>query len=237
MLGRIGHICRSLIVPAIVQSPTVIPTILRFAQEVHDDVAPHLSPQSSGTEIIEITKLLWRLVTSFFRNIFWNATGSPAMRNQVPIEQKAAITQMCSRMIEMLRMPAVVQHAAEAARLELIHEFMAELAVFWFLDERVPSEGVNLDFVEEAMDRGKRLQGSPLTEIRRILIEWKKSMYCLLCQSMPEITSNVARISAVLKLNFLHIAITVRNILGTLHPRATESRTPGESTRGLACGL
>ncbi|KAF8176137.1 hypothetical protein K438DRAFT_1847024 [Mycena galopus ATCC 62051] len=178
LLGAIGRVCRSLIVPAIVRSPTLIPTILRIAEEICDDAAPHLSPQFPRAKIIEITKrLVWRLrfIAAFFHSIFYVAGGGPDTLDKFPIERKTAIVQMCGRVIDMLRLPLVVQHAPKD-RIGLIKDFIAHLTMF--IDVGVSTDGVDPALVRKAIDTIDRFHGPPLTIIYSLLLAWKLSLRC-----------------------------------------------------------
>jgi len=179
LLGTIGSICRSLVFPAIVDSPTLIPTIVRIARGICDDAAPHLSPRSPRAKIIETAdRFLWRLrfITAFFHSIFSNAGGSPDMLDNFPVERKTAVVQMCGRVIEMLRLPLVVQHAPRDVRIGLIEDFTGNLTMF--IDVGVSTEGVDPALVKEAIETHDRVHGPPLTLIRPLLLGWKASMRC-----------------------------------------------------------
>ncbi|KAF7374367.1 MYND finger domain containing protein [Mycena sanguinolenta] len=179
LLGTIARICRALIIPAILQSPTMIPTILRIAHQICDDAARQLLPRSSKAELTKVTEqLLWRLrfITAFFRNTFFAAGGSPDTIDKYPIERKTAIVQMCGRVIDVLRLPLVAQHAPKEERIGMIKDFTADLALF--LEEGVPIEGIPPDILHDAIDRVDRFHGPPLTLISALLIGWKKSLRC-----------------------------------------------------------
>ncbi|KAJ6512680.1 hypothetical protein C8R45DRAFT_325279 [Mycena sanguinolenta] len=179
LLGIIARICRSLIVPAIVQSSTMIPTILDIAHQICDAAAPQLSPRSSKSELTKVTKqLLWRLrfIAAFFHNTFLAAGGSPDTIDKYPIERKTAIVHMSSRVIDMLRLPLVERHAPNAERIGLIKDFTVHLALF--LEEGVPLEGIHPDILHDAIDRADSIHGPPLTIISALLIGWKKSLRC-----------------------------------------------------------
>jgi hypothetical protein len=180
LLGSIGSICRSLIFPAILESPTLIPTILDIAGEICDDAARHLSSRSSKAKIDEATgQLLRRLgpITSFFHDIFSNSGGSPGMLDNFPVERKTAIVQMCGRVIELLRSPLVMQHAPKDHCTGLIRDFTGNLTLF--LDVGVSAEGIDPTLVQQAIDTLDRsLHAPPITLIRALLVAWKQSLRC-----------------------------------------------------------
>ncbi|KAJ6515471.1 hypothetical protein C8R45DRAFT_209970 [Mycena sanguinolenta] len=177
LLGTIAILGYSLIVPAILQSPSLIPTILLIAHQICDDAAPHLSPRSSPPKLIEVTRqLFWRLsfISAFFRYVFLGPGCRPTAIDEVSIERKTAIVQMCGRAIDMLRSPLVVQHAPKKERTDLIDEFSHNMMVF--LAVEVSTEGIHPDTVNEVLDKLERLIGP--TRICSLLRAWKGSLRC-----------------------------------------------------------
>ncbi|KAJ6545008.1 hypothetical protein DFH09DRAFT_1172454 [Mycena vulgaris] len=187
LLGSIAYISRSLITPAILSSPTLIPTILRTALEICDDVVPHLSSLSPVPKIIETSgQLVWRLrfVAAFFRNIFLRAGAAPGVLDNMPSDQKTGILRMCARAIELLGSPLIMQHAPEESRTVLIKEFKATLTLF--CDADVSFEGIDKALIRDALaELDRALNGPPLTMIRVLLIAWKQSLTCY-AMSCPE---------------------------------------------------
>ncbi|KAJ6561841.1 hypothetical protein B0H19DRAFT_1142757 [Mycena capillaripes] len=179
LLGSIASICCSLILPAILQSPTLIPTILRITGEICDDAAPHLSSRFSKSKITEATgQLVSRLrpITTFFHDTFQMSGGGPAMLDNFPVERKTVIVQMCGRVIEMLRSPLVVKYAAKEDRIMLIKDFTNHLTLF--LDVGVDTDGIDPTLIQEAVHTLDRVHDPPLTIIRLLLIAWKQSLRC-----------------------------------------------------------
>ncbi|KAJ6507735.1 hypothetical protein C8R47DRAFT_1208776 [Mycena vitilis] len=180
LLGSIASVCRSLIFPAILKSPTLIPTILRLTGEACDDATPVLSSGSSKAKLTEtVRNLFWRLetVASFFRDVFLTAGGGPGMLDNFPVARKTAIVQTCARVIELLRSPLVMQHAPDDEdRLGLSRAFTGNLTLF--LDVGVDTEGIDPALVQQAIDSLEHMHGPSLPILPDVLLGWKQSLRC-----------------------------------------------------------
>ncbi|KAJ7472744.1 hypothetical protein FB451DRAFT_1558909 [Mycena latifolia] len=187
LLSSIAYIARSLICPAMLHSPTLLPTIVRTALEICDDAASHLSPLNPVPKITEASdQLVWRLpfITGFFSNIFLRSGGSPGVLDNLPLEQKKTIMRMCAQAIDLVKSPLIVQHAPEEDRTTLIHDFTSTLTLVFDLD--VPTDGIDPALIHHALtELNRTLNGPPLTIIRILLMAWKQSMRCY-ARSCPE---------------------------------------------------
>ncbi|KAJ7767160.1 hypothetical protein B0H16DRAFT_1521053 [Mycena metata] len=180
VLGMIASICTSLIFPAILSSPTLIPTIVRIAGEICDDAALHLSPRYSKAKLTRTTaQLLWRLsaVTTFLHSIFNSTGGAPGMLDDLSVQLKTSLVRMSARVIEMLRSPLVVQHSPEEDHASAIRIFKMQLTLF--LDVSVEIEGIDPALLQEsAHDVERVLLGSPLKILPLLLVGWKRTLRC-----------------------------------------------------------
>ncbi|KAK7006168.1 MYND finger domain-containing protein [Favolaschia claudopus] len=178
LLGAIASTCRSLVFPAIMQSPTLIPTILRIAAGACAEATNNLLPHSSKRKLTETaTRLFGRLgsINSFFRAIS-GPSGSPDMLDKFPIQWKTVIVQMCNRVVQILRSPLMVQYGPGERRVDLIKSYTANLTLF--IDESVSMDGIDPSLIQHAIDQLERLHGPPLTILHILLLGWKKSLRC-----------------------------------------------------------
>ncbi|KAJ7111962.1 hypothetical protein C8R44DRAFT_799019 [Mycena epipterygia] len=182
LLGSIAYVARSLITPAILRSRTLIPTILRIALEMCDEATLNLSSTPMETSC----QLVWRLqaVSSFFDNFFWQTGAPPGLLDDMHVDLKTGIVQMCARAIDVLKLPLIRQHAPAEDRTALTKNFTSTLTLLFDLD--VSPEGIDPTLIQHAINQlNHTLNGPPLEIIPILLLAWKRSLNCY-ARSCPE---------------------------------------------------
>ncbi|KAJ7757686.1 hypothetical protein DFH07DRAFT_819022 [Mycena maculata] len=197
LLGMIAYAARSLIIPSILHSPTLIPTVLRIAQQMCDDATSHSSQTPSAPIIfIQIVRRLG-FIASFFGNIFLRTGGAPEMLDVLPTDRKTGIVQMCARAIDVLRLPLLVQHASEENRTSVINDLTGIFTLM--LDEDVSLDGIDPALIRQALESLDRtVHGPPLRQLPLLLVGWKRTMRCyaMSCQESLQTSQTFKRCSA-----------------------------------------
>jgi hypothetical protein len=187
LLAVIAEVSRSLITPAIWRSPTLIATLVRVALEICDEASSHLSPHSGVPKIIQTSEQLvsqLHSISGFFCSLFVHAGFAPGLVDNMPVDQKTSIVRMCTRAIEVLDSPLVVQHAPRQERTSLASDFHATFTLVF--RPEVSPEGIDPTLIQRAISQRQRtLNGSPLEMISLLLVAWKQSLTCY-AMSCPE---------------------------------------------------